>query len=92
MRKITINGKEITTNLRTAEDRYNDRDYQILTEDRDTMVYKRPQWISTPEGGGYFETDVMMFDRLVEEGYARITFYRTTTSVRGYHKLIAYCK
>ena len=85
MRKITINGKEITTNYNSG--RYHD--YSIITGDRGTMVYKRSQITGDDL---HRECDREMLLRLVEEGYTRITFYYTTTSVRGYYKLIAYCK
>ena len=38
------------------------------------------------------ETIEQMFNRLVEEGYTRITFYRMTTAVRGWNEIIAFCK
>ncbi len=38
------------------------------------------------------ESDKEMFERLAEQGYTRITFYRTATAVRGLYDTIAYCK
>jgi hypothetical protein len=56
------------------------------------MVYKWRKWVflPDPDDPGYPETEGMMFDRLVEEGYTRITFYRYKEY--GYYRLIAYCK
>ena len=38
------------------------------------------------------ETDEQMLERLAAAGYKRITFYETTTMVKGCHNLIAFCK
>lgn len=38
------------------------------------------------------ETDEEMFERLARRGYSRITFYYTTTMVRGYYKKVAYVR
>ena len=38
------------------------------------------------------ESNKEFFERLVAEGYTKISFYEVTTRVRGYHDVIAYCK
>ena len=38
------------------------------------------------------ESDVEAFERLSKKGYTRITFKLTTTAVRGFYSMIAYCK
>lgn len=58
------------------------KEYQIFNGDRD-MAYK-------PSKCG--EDDKILLERLVNEGYTRITFYYGSTGIRGLYKLYAYCK
>ena len=77
MKKIIINGKEITTNL--------GGNYSIGNgNDTATMVLK----IKTSEQ----ETDEEFVKRLAEMGYTKITLKYATTCVRGYYKTYALCK
>ena len=77
MKKIIINGKEITTNL--------GGNYSIGNgENTATMVLK----IKTSEQ----ETDEEFVKRLAEMGYTKITLKYATTCVRGYYKTYALCK
>ena len=88
MHKITVNGREIKTN-------YNEHSNYPMSngEDKVTMVMELAQWILR-DGCKYksLESDDDMFQRLVARGYKTITFYRTTTRVRGLYDIIAYCK
>lgn len=88
MKKILVNGKEITTNY---NEQYN---YPITNgEKRKTMKMELMEWVLR-EGDKYRskETEKEMLDRLVAKGYTHIAFYRTTTCVRGLYDTIAYCK
>ena len=87
MKKVTINGREITTN-------YYAREYSIDSGNgRATMTMCLRRWV-LHEGEKYksMETLKEMFERLVSDGYTKITFFRTTTAVRGLYDYIAYCK
>ena len=81
MTKVTVNGKEIKTNYKQSV-----HGYPILSRanNRKTMALHLPKSCR--------ETDEQMLKRLVEAGYSTITFYYTTTRVKGYYDLIAYCK
>ena len=72
--------KEIKTNYR--KERY---EYPICNgEDRKGWTIKLKDSCR--------ESDHEFFERLVEQGYKRISFYETTTCVKGLHELIAYVK
>ena len=77
MKKIIINGKEITTNL--------GGNYSIGNgENTKTMELK----IKTSDQ----ETDEDFVKRLAGMGYTRITLKYATTRVRGYYNTYALCK
>ena len=76
MKTLTINGKTVKTNL---IERGENREYPFLKDSAFTHTEKVP-------------FGMMCVDYLtqkVEEGYSRITFYRVTTSIRGYYHVIA---
>ena len=77
MKKIIINGKEITTNL--------GGNYSIGNGNSTaTMVLK----IKTSEQ----ETDEEFVERLAKMGYTKITLKYAITRVRGYYNTYALCK
>lgn len=41
---------------------------------------------------GFGENDREVLERLVAQGYTRVTFYEVATAVRGYHKILVKCK
>lgn len=88
MRKIIIDGKEITTNY--GCEGWNGYPYSN-GESKPSMVMKLPQLVSD---GVYLHKECAydMLIRLTNEGYTRITFYETPTRVKGCHDLIAFCK
>ena len=90
MRKINVNGREITTNFGCQG--WNGYPYSN-GEDKATMTMCLRKWVLS-EGDKYVhqESEEEMFNRLVSKGYTRITFYETTTNVKGLHDLIAFCK
>lgn len=77
MKKMIVNGREISTNYGS---------YYPFSDgnNKKTMIMQLKN--------SCIETDKEMLERLVNRGYKRITFYYTTTSVKGYHDLIAFCK
>ena len=89
MRKMVVNGREITTNYKEHFD-YPMHDGNTGFA---TMCYEPEQWVLR-EGCQYKskEGEDEMFQRLVNKGYKRITFYRSTTRIRGYYETIAFCK
>lgn len=89
MRKMIIDGREIKTN-------YNEHfDYPMHNGNSgfSTMCYESMQWVLR-DGNKYKSRESIdeMFERLVNSGYSRITFYRVTTRVRGLYDIIAFCK
>lgn len=89
MRKIMVNGREINTNYKEHFD------YPMHNGNSGfaTMYYEPMQWILR-EGCKYKSQESIdeMFQRLVNSGYTKITFYRATTRVRGLYHIIAFCK
>ena len=78
MKAMTVNGREIKTNFNKM------CNFPVYNGyGGTTMTYNRIRSSETIE---------QMFNRLVEEGYTRITFYRMTTAVRGWNEIIAFCK
>lgn len=77
MKTINYNGREIKTNL--------GENYSITNgNDKKTMrMFLKDD---------FRETDSEMFKRIAEMGYNKITFYFTTTAVRGYYHIIAFSK
>jgi hypothetical protein len=73
METITINGKEVKTNI-------NNDIYPTLP---DTINAR-----SLPFG----MSETRFLEDMVNQGYKRVTFYKMTTRVRGYHKIYANCK
>lgn len=86
MKTIEYNGRQIKTNL--------GNNYPFCDgNDKATMEMRLPQVVLTPgDKYSHRETDTEMFDRLASMGYNRITFYKTTTAVRGYYDTIAFVK
>lgn len=77
MKKVIIEGREITTNLGSGP-------YSIGNGKSATMTIERKKDL--------WETDDEFVARLVKKGYTRITLKYETTRVRGYHKTFAMCK
>lgn len=72
--------KEIKTNYR--EGRYT---YPISNgENREGWTMKLQNSCS--------ESPKEMYERLIEAGYTKISFYEVTTRIKGLHNIIAYCK
>lgn len=86
MKTININGREIKTNYGGNYPLYNGNS-------GNTMVCEDMQWV-LEDGCKYksLEGEEKMFQRLVDCGYSRITFYRVTTRIRGMYHIIALCK
>ena len=80
MKKLNINGHEVLTNYPGGWTGY--------PIDSRSYSHKNSTLCLTANSR---ETDKQMLERLAEKGYTRITFYETTTRVKGYHELIAYC-
>lgn len=79
MRKMIINGHEVTTNY----EKYGS--YPMCDgNDKKTMRMMIRE--------NCRESAEEMLERLAGYGYTRITFYETSTRVKGIHNLIAYCK
>lgn len=78
MKTIERNGRQIKTNLGKGDYPFCDGNDKATM----TMHLRRD----------YRESDTEMFERLARYGYTRITFYRTTTRVRGIYSLLAFCK
>lgn len=77
MRIVEYNGREIKTNL--------GGNYPFCDgNDKKTMR----MYISD----SIRESDEEMFERIAKKGYTRITFYYTTTRIRGIYHLIAFAK
>ena len=78
MKKLNINGREVLTNY----ERFADYpiDHRSYAHKNATLCLRK----------NHCESDEEMLERLVERGFTRITFYETTTRVKGYHDLIAY--
>ena len=80
MHKQIVDGKEVRTNYRESWNGYPFSD----GNSKKTM--------SMHIASGCRETDTEMLTRLVGYGYTTVTFYYTTTRVRGIYDLIAFCK
>lgn len=76
----TVNGIEVRTNYRESFNGYSFSD----GNGKKTMSMHLTKDCR--------ESDTEMLERLVASGYRTITFYYTTTRVRGYYDLIAFCK
>lgn len=79
MKKIMINGVEVTTNYEPF------KDYPMGNGERRatmTLIVKKDCHESAKE----------MLERCVANGYTRVTFYEASTRVRGYHSIYAYAK
>lgn len=72
-----VNGKTIKTNLEGAHVIWNGNDYP------QRMAVKRV---------AFGESEYSLFDELVAAGYTYIRFVETTTAVRGYHEVYAFCR
>ena len=77
MKRVNVNGREVITNYGGYYP-YSDGDNKKTMR----MVLKEK----------FNETDREMLERLAGAGYTRITFYETTTRVRGLHEIIAFVK
>lgn len=78
MRKIIIDGKEITTN-------YKEKGAERLVEGDNLPNYDM-------YSKNFKENNEEFLKRLVKMGYTRIRFAETSTSIRGFHNVIAYCR
>ena len=78
MKKIEINGKEVTTN-------FGENGMHTLVVGNDLPNYRM-------ELMNDMETVQQFLERLVDKGYTRIRFAETSTRIKGYHKTIAYCR
>lgn len=79
MKKLNINGHEVLTNYPGGW-----TGYPI-----DNKAYAHKNSVAKYQKG--HESDEQMLERLVSLGYTKIAFYETTTRVKGYHNLVAYC-
>lgn len=86
MKKMTVNGREITTN-------YGQQYPVVKGNDKKGYRMRSMQWI-LEEGAKYrcLEGDRRMLERLADEGWTTIYFAEVTTCVRGYHNVFAYVK
>lgn len=78
MKKIEINGKEVTTN-------FGEKGMHTLVVGNDFPNYIMELMDNR-------ETTKQFFERLVDKGYTRIRFAEISTRIKGYHKTIAYCR
>ena len=76
MEAITINGKEIKTNINAMA-----KGFPMLKE---SMMNAIP----VPAG----KTVEDFLNEMVEQGCTRITFYEVSTCIRGYHHIYANCR
>lgn len=86
MKTVVYDGREIKTNL--------GGNYPFCDgNDKKTMRMILPDTVLTA-GDKYCHTESAdeMFERLAKRGYTRITFYYTTTMIRGIYDLIAFAK
>lgn len=88
MKKMVVNGREIKTNYKEHYEYPMHNGYGGTT-----MHYETLRWIKR-DGQQYKSQESIdeMFQRLVNEGYTRITFYRMSTAIRGYNEIVAFCK
>ena len=77
MKTVVYDGREIKTNLGGNYPFCDGNDKKTMT------MYIRDS---------IRETDEEMFNRIARYGYNRITFYHTTTAIRGIYHLIAFAK
>lgn len=78
MRKIIVDGKEITTN-------YREKTMHNLVSGNDLPNYD----FYTK----YFrESNEDFFKRLISYGYTRIRFGEVSTKIKGIHDTVAYCR
>lgn len=86
MRIVEYNGREIKTNLGGG--------YPFCDGNgKKTMTMFLPKTVLTAgDKYAHIETDDEMFNRIAGYGYTRITFYYTTTMIRGLYKTIAFAK
>ena len=78
MTKMFVNGVEITTNYTAPQ--------FPIWDGRE-----RPKTMSVHKEK-FGEGLRCFLERMVALGYKRVTFYETTTRVRGYHEFYAFCK
>lgn len=78
MRKIIVDGKEITTN-------YGEKTMNNLVSGDELQNYDM-------YGKKYKETNEDFFKRLIGYGYTRIRFGEVSTRIRGFHDVVAYCR
>jgi len=76
MNIFRVNGKKVRTNLFGIYKLWNGNDYP-----------KNKRVVSVPFG----KWDGEVFDELIAEGYTSIRFVETSTAVRGYHNVYAFC-
>lgn len=78
MRKIIVDGKEITTN-------YGEKTMHNLVSGDDLPNYDLCL-------KNFRESNEEFFKRLISEGYTRIRFGEISTRIKGFHETIAYCR
>lgn len=78
MRKIIIDGKEITTN-------YGEKTMDNLVSGDDLPNYDLCI-------KNFRESNEEFFKRLISYGYTRIRFGEVSTRIRGFHNVVAYCR
>lgn len=78
MRKILVDGKEITTN-------YGEKGMNTLLTGDDL-----PNYVLCTKNSK--ESNEQFFKRLVSQGYTRIRFAEVTTRIRNFHDVVAYCR
>lgn len=78
MRKIMVDGKEITTN-------YGERGASTLVTGDDLPNYE----LFVKD---FKESTEQFLKRLVSYGYTRIRFAEVSTRIRNFHDVVAYCR
>ena len=65
---------------------------EVRTNYREKVSYPMADGSRNLTGAMFGESDKDMLERLVADGYTKVTFYEMATSVRGYHKIYASCR
>lgn len=78
MKKILVDGKEITTN-------FGEKGMNTIVTGDDLPYYE----LHTKN---FKESNDKFFKRLVSQGYTRIRFAEVSTRIRNFHDVVAYCR
>lgn len=78
MKKILVDGKEITTN-------FGEKGMSTLVTGDDLPNYEL--YIKN-----FKESNDQFLKRLVSQGYTRIRFAEVATRIKNYHDVVAYCR